>query len=67
MKDIIEHRLNTAGRIGQGFSLLKIPADVFRGHFGTAAEVAAAMALIEMVRKAMTSDKALEYFSKEKP
>jgi hypothetical protein len=67
MRNVIEDRLNAAGRIGQLYKLLSIPADVIHGRIDPAMSQAAQMMLIEMVRRAMTSSKMLDYLSKEKP
>ena len=67
MRNALEERLNVGGRIGQLLKLLSIPADIVHGKFETAGSAAEQMLLIEAARRLLTSGKALDYLSKEKP
>lgn len=65
MRNTIEERMNMAGRIGQGFKLLKMVSDMIHANPAGALTEAEQMAVIEAIRRSMTSDRALNYFSKE--
>ena len=67
MRNILDERLNMAGKIGQGFKLLKLVSDTIHGNLGGAGTEAEQMMMIEMVRRMLTSEKGLNYLSKEKP
>jgi len=66
MRNVIDERLNAAGKIGQGFKLLKGVSDIIHRNVGGAMSEAEQMAVIEAVRRLLTSDRSLDYLSKEK-
>lgn len=65
MRNTIEDRLNWAGKLGQGYKILQMINDVVHMKGWAAASEAEQMAMIEAIKRALTSDKALNYFSKE--
>jgi hypothetical protein len=67
MRNTMEDRLNWGGRFGQGANLLKMIYDAVHLNLGGAGSRAESAVAIEMIRRMLTSDKALNYLSREKP
>ena len=65
MRDELERRLNAAGHVGSVFPIIRAISDALHGNFGGAVTAAEQAASIQAIKALLTSDKSLNYLSRD--
>jgi hypothetical protein len=65
MRDELERRLNAAGHVGSVFPIIRAISDALHGNFGGAMTAAEQAASIQAIKALLTSDKSLNYLSRD--